>query len=277
MIVHTMSLLEIASEIQADYQKEVDSRLNKFFSKFRRLRMQRSSYPWLWRTDFITKRKNTWYGVFYAYSKKDACATGYPNFFLTFRHENHTWAAYCRQGTVFLLSSHFFERYVERYLEDKGINESSYTTETIARVFFTKNYHLDILKPLPGEESLRGFCEDGMILGDWISQSVGLIKTFLSRKELKPNQMTEYFDMSVVWLIADMFMAKNDYTATGEELENVPPTYLSVDTWNRFLHNRGNRVWIDIAKDCNNFMLQHKEEYKKCTRMLDVILENRHY
>lgn len=71
MIVPTMTLAEVATEIQSDY-KEVINRWEKFEPKFNRIRMKRNSYPWFWETTVMTKRKNEWNIIFYAYSKKDA-------------------------------------------------------------------------------------------------------------------------------------------------------------------------------------------------------------
>ena len=49
MIVPTMTLAEVATEIQSDY-KEVINRWEKFEPKFNRIRMKRNSYPWFWET-----------------------------------------------------------------------------------------------------------------------------------------------------------------------------------------------------------------------------------
>lgn len=150
-----------------------------------------------------------------------------------------------------------------------------YSSKDIIDVFFCKNYHISIQKLLSNEVSLRGFCEDGMLLGDWLSDSIGLVKTFLSRKELKLNQYTEYFDVVLSWMISDMFFAKNGYMMSDEDFDTFPDTYLSSETWNSYLKNRGNPIWIKIGMDCNAFMEEHREGYKQCSKMLDIIRENR--
>ena len=275
MIVHTMTLEEIASEILAD-SKEVFARWNKFESKFRRMRLKREKYPWLWETTIKTKRNNIWNVIFYAFTKKDASLI-HPNFYLSFRYENATWAAYFIQGErkILLFSPHSFERYTERYLNELMVGGIPYSSKDIINVFFCKNYHISIQKLLSNEVSLRGFCEDGMLLGDWLSDTVGLIKTFLSRKELKLNQYTEYFDGVLLWMISDMFLAKNGYMMSDEDFDTFPDTYLSPETWNSYLKNRGNPIWIKIGMDCNAFMEEHREGYKQCSKMLDIIRENR--
>lgn len=44
-----------------------------------------------------------------------------------------------------------------------------------------------------------------MFLGDWINENGGIVKTFISRKEMKINQFTEYFELLKLWIIQDMF------------------------------------------------------------------------
>jgi hypothetical protein len=44
------------------------------------------------------------------------------------------------------------------------------------------------------EENVRGYCYDGMLLGDWIGEEGGFVKTFISRQEMKMNQFVEYFE-----------------------------------------------------------------------------------
>ena len=102
--------------------------------------------------------------------------------------------------------------------------------------------------PTELEDLARGFCEDGMILGEWISESAALIKTFLSRNELKVNQYTEYYDMFHNWIIQDMFLAHKGYSLSSmEEFDNLPDSYFSPKEWEKFLKLRGNEMWINIA------------------------------
>ena len=240
------------------------------------MRLKQEKYPWLWETLITTKRRNIWNVIFHAFTKKDASLI-HPNFYLSFRYENATWAAYFIQGErkILLFSPHSLERYTERYLNELMVGGIPYSSKDIINVFFCKNYHISIQKLLSNEVSLRGFCEDGMLLGDWLSDTVGLIKTFLSRKELKLNQYTEYFDGVLSWMISDMFLAKNGYMMSDEDFDTFPDTYLSPETWNSYLKNRGNPIWIKIGMDCNAFMEEHREGYKQCSKMLDIIRENR--
>lgn len=272
MIVPTMTLPELVTEIQSDY-KEVIARWKVFEPKFMKMRQKRTIYPWVWETTLITKRKNEWHITFYAYSKKDASAK-MPQIFMPFRYENATWAAFFMRGqdTLFLFSSHFFDRYIERYLEFEK-TDMTLSTKDIVRFFFLRNYQISCSKH-QYEDSLRGFCEDGIFLGDWLSDTATLVKTYLSRKELKPNQYAEFYDAVVFWIIHDMVLSRKGHTLTSEEIDELPDTYFSPEEWNSFLYNRGNPEWISLAKECVNFRSEHPEEYDKCSRMIDTIKEN---
>ena len=113
MILPTMTLTELAKEIQSDY-KEVHARWTKFNPKFNKMRLKQTYYPWIWNTEIITKKNNKWFFSFYAQSKEDANVV-IPHAYITFRYGGTTWAAYPLKGTNVLLifSSHFFERYIE--------------------------------------------------------------------------------------------------------------------------------------------------------------------
>ena len=45
--------------------------------------------------------------------------------------------------------------------------------------------------------------------------------------------------------------------------------------WEKFLKLRGNEMWINIAIECSEFRIEHKEEYEKCSNMLQAIMDNR--
>lgn len=181
---------------------------------------------------------------------------------------------YACKNVLLIFSSHFFERYIERFLE-LNKDEKQYTSLDIIKLFYLRNNHIGCIKP-ELEDLARGFCEDGMILGEWISESAALIKTFLSRNELKVNQYTEYYDMFHNWIIQDMFLAHKGYSLSSmEEFDNLPDSYFSPKEWEKFLKLRGNEMWINIAIECSEFRIEHKEEYEKCSNMLQAIMDNR--
>ena len=87
MILPTMTLTELAKEIQSDY-KEVHARWTKFNPKFNKMRLKQTYYPWIWNTEIITKKNNKWFFSFYAQSKKDANVV-IPHAYITFRYGGH--------------------------------------------------------------------------------------------------------------------------------------------------------------------------------------------
>lgn len=135
MILPTMTLTELAKEIQSDY-KEVHARWTKFNPKFNKMRLKQTYYPWIWNTEIITKKNNKWFFSFYAQSKEDANVV-IPHAYITFRYGGTTWAAYPLKGTNVLLifSSHFFKRYIERFLE-LNKDEKQYTSLDIIKLFY---------------------------------------------------------------------------------------------------------------------------------------------
>ena len=115
-----------------------------------------------------------------------------------------------------------------------------------------------------------------MILGEWISDSAALIKTFLSRNELKVNQYTEYYEAFHNWIVHDMFLAHKGYSLSSmEDFDNLPDSYFTPKEWEKFLKLRGNAMWMNIAIECRKFRIEHEEEYQKCSNMLQTIMDNR--
>ena len=125
------------------------------------------------------------------------------------------------------------------------------------------------------EDQVRGFCEDGMFLGDWISKDVGLVKTFLSRNELKVNQRTEYYGAMLNWIIGDMYMVRSGGSLTLEEFDKLPDEWFSIQTWRAFVASRGNPMWNNLLIDYVTFRKEHPKEYKLCSDMLERIADNR--
>ena len=270
-----MTLPELAAELQKDY-KEVAGRWKAFEPKFEKMRKRQMAYPWLWQTTVETRRKNKWDIGYYAFSKKDASVV-WPQISISFRYQNSTWAACFIPGEErtlqLIFSSHFFERYIERFLKTSS-KEIEYPIKELAKLLFIRNYHITPYRQ-DLEDRVRGFCEDGMFLGDWLSEDVGLVKTFLSRDELKPNQYVEYFDVFRTWIIGDMFMSHRRGSLTTEEYDKLPDAHFHWNVWREFLLSRGNPIWNKILSDWLAFKKKHPEDYARISRMLDAIADNR--
>ena len=200
-----------------------------------------------------------------------------PAYLISFRRENATWAAFPIRGKdstlLLIFPAHFFDRYIERFLNvDK--KDLEYPVKDIVRVFFLRNYHIFPYKS-EMEDRVRGFCEDGMFLGDWLDDGVGLVKTYLSRDEMKPNQFTEFIQAVQSWILGDIFMSHKGRSLVDEDFDGLPDTYFSTDVQIGFVNSRSNAIWRDIFIDLLKFKQEHEEEYLQCSRMLDSIIENR--
>ena len=233
-------------------------------------------FPWFWEATVKTKRNNSWSIVYYAFTKKDAACI-WPQIYITFRPENATWAAFFVDGEdksfLFLSTSHFFERYVERLLKSSR-QEMGCMVNDVVKYFFLRNHHIMSRKPEP-EGSIKGLCEDGIFLGDLLSGDTGLVKTYLSRDELKVNQYTEYFEAMMSGVVSDMFMSRNRHTMTDEEEAELSDEHYSTFVWREFLFSRNNPIWNELFVDCLTFRKEHLEEYRKISDMFEIIADNR--
>lgn len=275
MILPTMTLSELTRELRKDY-REVSARWKAFMPKFERMRKRQTMFPWFWEATVKTKRNNSWSRVYYAFTKKDAACI-WPQVYITFRHENATWAAFFVNGEdwnfLFLFTSHFFERYVERLLKSSR-QEMGCMVNDVVKYFFLRNHHIMSRKP-ELEGSIKGLCEDGIFLGDLLSGDTGLVKTYLSRDELKVNQYTEYFEAMMSGIVSDMFMSRNRHTMTDEEEAELSDEHYSTFVWREFLFSRNNPIWNELFVDCLTFRKEHPEEYRKISDMFEIIADNR--
>lgn len=273
MILHTMTIEELAKEIRADY-KEVHARWTKYESKYHRNLLKNNRYPYIWETQLKTKRHNTWFINHFAESKKDA-SIKFPQIFCPFQYTDGTWVAYMIEGsnTLLLFTAHFIDRYKERFFE-LDLKSNPYSSKDIISIFFFRNKIGVMRREI--EDMLRGYCEDGMCFGEWISDSVALVKTFISRKEMKMNQFVEYYEAIQYRLVADMVLArKGNFLATVADVDYIPDIYFNPEEWNSFLFTRGSRLWMDLVIECEARKRNNLEEYNKIAAMLETISDNR--
>ena len=162
MTLDNMTLEELILEIKTDF-KEVRGRWNKFLPKFKKIIQKRTRYPWLWDTTIKTRRYNEWYLSFFADSKKEVNIVR-PSFTLCFTYQGQPWAGTVIDGQVLLFPSHFFERYGERCLKihkDQAIAAG----KDMMKLFFIMNSNCCFFNNQKGD-NVRGYCYDGMFLGD---------------------------------------------------------------------------------------------------------------
>ena len=268
-----MTIEELSKEIKADY-KEVRARWIQYTPKYQRQLLKNNRYPYMWETQVKTKRQNIWFINHYAESKKDASISK-PQLFCPFQYTNGTWIAHIIDGhdVLLLFPAHFITRYKERLLE-LNLKANPYSSKDVISVFFLRN-KIGIIRS-EAENMLRGYCEDGMCLGEWESNSVALIKTFISRKEMKMNQFVEYYEAMTYRLVSDMFLARKGHSLISvEEIDNLPDSYFDTKEWESFLFARGNRLWIDLITECETIKRNNLKEYEKISAMLEIISDNR--
>lgn len=272
MITSTMTLEEIAKELLVDF-REVYDRWNRFGNKFKRICLDQTKYPWIWETAIKTKRYNEWNIIFSAWSKKEIKIVD-PVFIVCFYYKGGMWAASLLKDFVLFFPVHFFERYQERYLK-LFTADIQISNKDVRKMFHVLNNRISIYKR-SREDSIRGFCYNGMILGDWIDEKCGIVKTFISIEEMKVNQFAEYFDFLKSRLIVDMFRCRKGIGAvSGSDIvDYIPDTYFENEEMNNFLWNLENRLLNVTFDKCVEFYSKHKLEVDKCSDILDVIMEN---
>lgn len=194
---------------------------SKFSTKFRKLILKRQSFPWLWETTIKTKKYNEWYISFYAESKKEVGIIN-ATFNMIFKYKGQLLTGTVKGDEAFIFSGHFFDRYKERFFKIHKENRLI-TDKDIMKVFFIFNsncWFCDKEK----EDNIRGFCYDGILLGDWFGGEGGIVKTFISRQEMKINQFAEYFEIFKMWIIEDMFKARKGFELEKELIKYIPDT-----------------------------------------------------
>lgn len=55
-----------------------------------------------------------------------------------------------------------------------------------------------------------------------------------------------------------------------------PDTYFDYGEWNKFLFERGNLRLIRAAVESNEIYLKNEQEYRKCLKMVDTVIQNRY-
>lgn len=272
MITSTMTLEEIAKEILADFH-EVHDRWHRFENKFKCMCLNQPKYPWIWETAIKTKRYNEWNILYSVWSKKETKIVE-PVFIVFFHYEGGVWTASLLKDLVLFFPVHFFERYQERYLKSLTA-DIQISNKDIRKIFYILNNRFSIYKR-SREDFIRGFCYNGMVFGDWISEKCGIVKTFISIEEMKVNQFAEYFDCLKNRLIVDMFRCRKgiDAVSGAEFVDYIPDTYFEHEEMNNFLWNLGNTLLNVTFNKCVEFYSEHKLEVDKCSGMLDAIMDN---
>lgn len=270
MILDTMTTEEVLREIKSD-SREVKARWRKFSAQFRKLILKRQSFPWLWETTIKTKKYNEWYISFYAESKKEVGIIN-ATFNMIFKYKGQLLTGTVKGDEAFIFSGHFFDRYKERFFKIHKENRLI-TDKDIMKVFFIFNSNCCFCNKKK-EDNIRGFCYDGILLGDWFGGEGGIVKTFISRQEMKINQFAEYFEIFKMWIIEDMFKARKGFELEKELIKYIPDTYFKHEEWDKFLFERDNQRLIKAAEECQEIYIKNMDEYNRCLKMIDTTYLN---
>ncbi|GAB6866479.1 hypothetical protein [Bacteroides acidifaciens] len=267
MVLDTMTLEELIREIKTDFS-EVKGRWKNYVQKFRRTAQKRTMFPWLWEANIKTRRFNEWYISFYAESKKEVGILN-PTFTMLFKYKGQLLAGAVTNDVVLIFTGHFFDRYKERFFK---IHKDSrpVTNREIMKVFFLFNSNYCFYSK-EKEENIRGYCSDGMLLGDWIGEEGGFVKTFISRQEMKINQFVEYFEFFKMWIIEDMFKSRKGFELKNSLTEYIPDTYFEYGEWDKFLFERDNLRLIKAAEESQEIYMKNREEYRRCFQLIDAV------
>ena len=267
MVLDTMTLEELIREIKTDFS-EVKGRWKNYVRKFRKTAQKRTMFPWLWEANIKTRRFNEWYISFYAESKKEVGILN-PTFTMLFKYKGQLLVGAVTNDVVLIFTGHFFDRYKERFFK---IHKDSrpVTNREIMKVFFLFNSNYCFYSK-EKEENVRGYCYDGMLLGDWIGEEGGFVKTFISRQEMKMNQFVEYFEFFKMWIIEDMFKSRKGFELKNSLTEYIPDTYFEYGEWDKFLFERDNLRLIKAAEESQEIYMKNREEYRRCFQLIDAV------
>lgn len=185
MIVPAMSVTEIHNELVKDYDNCI-SRIDRDFKHYRRAIIKSTKFPMYFKPiDYTTPSRNKFVILVEAESKKNAndlliTLIGY------YLRPEGIYAAMIvpsKNGDkkICIYPPHFFERYKERYLQ----NDLS-ALEVIKQYF---KINSAITFEVREEAGFRGVCRDGYILGKILSHNILIVKTFVTIKMLKGEQV----------------------------------------------------------------------------------------
>lgn len=188
LVVDNMTNLEMFAELVED-APNVAARLEHARGKYRREILKRTRFPLVFKAEeYISPRKNHWFFIFRANSRKDAevpvinyaCVADSKN-----GHHAFMVAKYNDRVTILMFPPHFFHRYRERFLEAditlKGID--------LIKYYFTRNKTFSPDESVEDKRVINTSCEDGVCLGEKINKNFIILKTFVTYEMLKGRQI----------------------------------------------------------------------------------------
>ncbi len=188
LVVDNMTNLEMFAELVED-APNVTVRLEHVLMKYRREILKRTRFPLVFKAeDYISPKKNHWFFIFRANSRKDADAPEI-NYACVADSKDGRYAfmvsRYNDETAILMFAPHLFHRYRERFLEGdttlKGID--------LIKYFFTRNKTFSSDESVEDKRVINTSCEDGVCLGEEMDKNFIVQKTFLSYEMLRGRQI----------------------------------------------------------------------------------------
>lgn len=251
MIVDTMSLEEIAQELNSDYPTA--NRIAFYrYEKYKSLVLKTKAFPLFRHYECTTPQKKNRFFVQYSAFRRSDWKNPIKKDYCIFGRSEGLYCALVGMGKeyIYLYPPHFFSRYRERIIKRDDISNEELIHLFIDRTWgfyaeLAEYVNLDELKDweqlqTEGPIDFVGTCPDGVLFGE-IKKPVCLIKTIIPECMLHPDQV-EFYDRVYIrnWdnlrkmyspIISDyIFDSEYDYyqypePATQEALDRLRQKY----------------------------------------------------
>lgn len=196
MIVDTMSLLEVAAELQSDLKNEVSVKMKRILADrkyWRAVLKYGNSKKTIYFNplEMRTKRLNRFVVLPFSHGKKDFKKFGIAFTVISiFYYNKYPYVAWFVNdlNEVAFFKKHFFDRYDERFLQSETL-----FSEDLVLNFFKGNMHV-FTGPQYEDRSnnVMGVSNDGILLGEKLSPLITQYNTYISVDMLKGEQIEKH-------------------------------------------------------------------------------------
>ena len=229
MIVDSMTLEEIAQELQNDF--ETANRIAWYrYDKYKSLVLKSKSFPLFRHYECKTPQRKNRFFVQYSAFKRSDWKNPIKKTYCIFARPEGLFCALVglKEDMIYLYPPHFFSRYRERIIKRDDISNEDLIHLFLDRTWgfyaeFAEYVNIDELKDweqlkTEGPIDFVGTCPDGVLFGE-IHGNVCLIKTIIPECMLHPDQV-EFYDRVYIenWSFLEKMYPKNvmDYILNSE-------------------------------------------------------------
>lgn len=188
LIVDNMTNREIFNELVND-APNVTGKVEHVIMKYRREILKRTQFPVVFKAiDYFSPKKNHWFIIFRAFSRKDAdapvityaCTANSKDGFYAFMVSQYNY-----ETAILLFPPHLFHRYRERFL---GGDMTLKGTDLI-KYFFSRNPTFQSDESVEDKRVINTSCEDGVCLGSEKEKNFIVQGTYLTYEMLRGRQI----------------------------------------------------------------------------------------